>query len=111
MKHDDNLNDLLKAWQPPVDLPRNFQSKVWDRIAAEEDNCQPLWWRKAARWLVEGGVRPRIAVPAAAGLLLVALVAGQIQSGVASSREMDRLGTRYALSIDPVAKAQMRQGP
>ena len=111
MKKDDSLGDLLKTWKPPLAIPRDFQSEVWDRIAIRAENRQTRWWNRAGHWLAEGWVRPRMAIPLAGAALLVALIAGQVQSQVASSHEWSRLGTRYALSIDPYAKAQMRQGP
>ncbi|WP_157895065.1 hypothetical protein [Verrucomicrobium sp. GAS474] len=101
----------MKTWQPSTELPRDFQAEVWDRIAVREENRQAQWWNRAALWLAEGWRQPRFAVSVAGVVLVTALLAGQIQSQVASSREWDRLGTSYALSIDPYAKAQMKLRP
>lgn len=89
----DNLNDLLKSWQPEVPEPSDFRRNVWKKI----ERSRPV---KETGWLAELFVlfaRPRIAF---------AMVAFAIAVGSAVGLEVSAANqtSDYLRSVNPYAQ-------
>jgi hypothetical protein len=99
MNEMDGLKDVLKNWQPEVAPPADFNSQVWMRIAAREEERSNRWWnRLALLWL-----QPKWCAAVAALVFMAAVAGGQIQSQITMEKNWENLETRYLASIDPYA--------
>lgn len=96
---DEELRRKLASWKVQPEIPPDFQSGVWGRIAARESKSSksaiPGFW--AIRWIR----LPRLATCAIvlAGLMGTGL--GLIESSQANTKNWKMLETRYVQSIDP----------
>ncbi|MBN8707944.1 MAG: hypothetical protein BGO12_12955 [Verrucomicrobia bacterium 61-8] len=89
----DNLNDLLKSWQPEVPEPSDFRRNVWKKI----ERYRPV---KETGWLAELFVlfaRPRIAFAMVAFAIVVGGVVGREVSAVSQTSD-------YLRSVNPYAQ-------
>ena len=104
---DDELLHQLRAAQPAVEFPVQFQRETWSRIEAAELSPSPRgtgFWGALLHWVA----RP---VPA---LAAVALMIGggcllAVMAGKAHHRQMAEAG--YLRSISPFAAARQHPQP
>lgn len=88
----DNLNDLLKSWQPEIPEPSDFRRNVWKKI----EHSRP----KEAGWLAEVVAlfaRPKLAF---APVVLAIVVGGVIGREVSASSQT----SDYLRSVNPYAQ-------
>ena len=101
---DSEMREKLAAWRIEVQLPRDFQQRVWKRIAVREAaNIDPAWvnWLKS---LLIFGPRvsvPRLALTAIAVALLIGTTTGLVEASRWNSVTWNRLEAKYVQSIDP----------
>ncbi|MBN8710216.1 MAG: hypothetical protein J0I10_12575 [Verrucomicrobia bacterium] len=89
----DNLNDLLRSWQPEVPEPSDFRRNVWQRI----ERSRPT---KEVGWLAEFFgllARPRLAFATVALAIVVGGVVGR-EVSVANQT------SAYLRSVNPYAQ-------
>ena len=91
MPHDPSLSDLLRTWDVPTGIPRDFRRGVWTRIGRRTGDSMPL----AERWISLLAL-PRFAAAAAA----CALFAGILAGGLQARSDGEAL---YLRSVDPLA--------
>jgi hypothetical protein len=97
MKESDDLKEILKVWQPKIEVPTDFNSQVWRRIATQEQDRSNRWWNRLALiWL-----QPKWCAAVVALVLLGSVAGGQIQSNRTMTRQWNNLEGRYLTSIDP----------
>lgn len=96
---DDELREKLASWTVQPEIPADFQSGVWRKIAARESNSpkSPFLSLLAIRWI--GLPRLAICVIVLGGLGGAGL--GLIESSQANTKNWKMLEARYVQSIDP----------
>ncbi|HEU4678585.1 MAG TPA: hypothetical protein VFS35_03625 [Terrimicrobiaceae bacterium] len=87
----DELDDLMRLWQPDVPEPSAFQREVWRRI--EQHAVADGWVER----FFAGLARPRIASAGAALVLLAGVVLGSVLAG---SKAQDS----YLHAVNPYAQ-------
>lgn len=88
----DNLNDLLKSWQPELPEPSDFRRKVWNKIELSRP--------KEATWLTEVFelfARPKLAF---ATVVLAVVIGGVIGREVSAVNQT----SDYLRSVNPYAQ-------
>jgi hypothetical protein len=90
---DARLSALLRESRPRAELPPAFQNNVWRRIEKGEQPSVSILER-LAQWLVT----PRLAMAAAAVVILLAAGAGALHGMHAGEHEAR---DRYVASVDP----------
>ena len=101
---DSELREKLAAWRIEVQLPRDFQQRVWKRIAVREAaNIDPAWvnWLKSLLIFATRVSVPRLALAAVVAGLLVGTTTGVLESSRWNSATWNRLEAKYVQSIDP----------
>jgi uncharacterized protein involved in cysteine biosynthesis len=101
---DSELREKLAAWQVEAQLPRDFQQKVWKRIAVREAaNVDPPWliWLKSLLMSAARVSVPRLALTAVVVGLLVGTTTGLVAASRWNALTWNRLEAKYVQSIDP----------
>ena len=101
---DSELREKLAAWQIEAQLPRDFQQRVWKRIAVREAaNVDSPWliWLKSCLISATRGSVPRLALAAVVVGLLIGTTTGVVEASRWNSATWNRLEAKYVQSIDP----------
>jgi hypothetical protein len=101
---DSELREKLAAWQIEAQLPRDFQQRVWKRIAVREAaNVDPPWliWLKSLLISTTRVSVPRLALTAVVVGLLIGTTTGVVEALRWNSATWNRLEAKYVQSIDP----------
>ena len=101
---DSELREKLAAWRIEGQLPRDFQQRVWKRIAVHEAaNSVPAWliWLKSLLISATRVSVPRLALTAIAVGLLIGTTTGVVEASRWNSATWNRLEAKYVQSIDP----------
>jgi hypothetical protein len=101
---DSKLREKLAAWRIEAQLPRDFQQRVWKRIATrEEGNVDPPWlmWLNGLLISATRVSVPRLAMTAVTVGLLVGTATGLVEASRWNSVTWNRLEAKYVQSIDP----------
>jgi hypothetical protein len=101
---DSELREKLAAWRIEARLPRDFQQRVWKRIATrEEANVDPAWlmWLKGLLISPTRVSVPRLAVTAVVVGSLIGTTTGLVEASRWNSLTWNRLEAKYVQSIDP----------
>jgi hypothetical protein len=101
---DSELREKLAAWRLEAQLPRDFQRRVWKRIAMHETpNSDPPWliWLKSLLISATRVSVPRLALTAIVSALLIGTTTGLVAASRWNSLTWNRLETKYVQSIDP----------
>ena len=98
------LREKLAAWRIKAELPRDFQQRVWKRIAMREvANIEPplLTWLKNRLLSATRVSVPRLALTAIIVGLLIGTTTGVVEASRWNSATWNRLESKYVQSIDP----------
>ena len=101
---DSELREKLAAWRIEAQVPRDFQQRVWKRIAVREAaNIDPAWliWLKSLLISATGVSTPRLALTAIVGALFIGTTTGLVEASHWNSITWNRLEAKYVQSIDP----------
>ena len=101
---DSELREKLAAWRIEAQVPRDFQQRVWKRIAVREAaNIDPAWliWLKSLLISATRVSVPRLALAAVAVGLLIGTTTGLVAASRWNSLTWNRLEAKYVQSIDP----------
>ena len=101
---DSELREKLAAWQIEAQLPRDFQQRVWKRIAVHEAaNIDPAWliWLKSLLISATRVSVLRLALTAIVAALLIGTTTGLVAASRWNSLTWNRLEAKYVQSIDP----------
>ena len=101
---DSELREKLAVWQVEAELPRDFQQRVWKRIATRETgNVDPPWltWLGSLLFSVTQVSVPRLALTAIAIGLLIGSTTGMVEASRWNTATWNRLESKYVQSIDP----------
>jgi hypothetical protein len=101
---DSELREKLAAWRIEAQLPRDFQQRVWKRIAMHEAaNIDPAWliWFKSLLICATRVSVPRLALTAIVVALLIGTTTGLVEASRRNSLTWNRLEAKYVQSIDP----------
>ena len=101
---DSELREKLAAWRIEAQLPRDFQQRVWKRIAVHEAaNIDPAWlvWLKGLLISATRVSVPRLALTAIVAALLIGTTTGLVAASRWNSLTWNRLEAKYVQSIDP----------
>ena len=101
---DSELREKLAAWRIEAQLPRDFQQRVWKRIAVHEAaNSVPAWliWLKSLLIFATRVSVPRLALTAVIVGLLIGTTTGLVEASRWNSVTWNRLEAKYVQSIDP----------
>ena len=102
------LDDLLKDWQPKVDLPPRFESEVWRRIALAEEK-RAGWFD--FDWLFAITCQPRLALAIVATAVILGSDFANWQARQNYHHEMAAAESRYFHSVNPFAKTFLTSNP
>jgi hypothetical protein len=98
------LREKLAAWRIEARLPRDFQQRVWKRIAVlEEANVDPAWliWFKSLLISATRVSVQRLALTSVVAGLLIGATTGLVEASRWNSLTWSRLEAKYVQSIDP----------
>jgi len=101
---DSELPEKLAAWRIEAQLPRDFQQRVWKRIAVREAaNIDPAWliWLKSLLISATRVSVQRLALTAVVVGLLIGTTTGLVEASRWNSVIWNRLEAKYVQSIDP----------
>ena len=101
---DSELRDKLAAWRVEAQVPRDFQQRVWKRIAVREAaNIDPAWliWLKSLLISATRVSVQRLALTAVVVGLLIGTTTGLVEASRWNSVTWNRLEAKYVQSIDP----------
>jgi hypothetical protein len=101
---DSELRDKLAAWRIEPQVPRDFQQRVWKRIAVREAaNIDPAWsiWLKSLLISATRVSVQRLALTAVVVGLLIGTTTGLVEASRWNSVTWNRLEAKYVQSIDP----------
>ena len=101
---DSELREKLAVWRIEAQLPRDFQQRVWKRIATREEvNVDPAWlvWLNGLLISATRVSVPRLAMTAVTVGLLVGTATGLVEASRWNSVTWNRLEAKYVQSIDP----------
>jgi hypothetical protein len=101
---DSELREKLAVWRIEAQLPRDFQQRVWKRIATrEEGNVDPAWlaWLNGLLIFATRVSVPRLVMTAVALGLLIGTTTGVVEASRWNSLTWHRLEEKYVQSIDP----------
>jgi hypothetical protein len=101
---DSELRDKLAAWRIEAQVPRDFQQRVWKRIAVREAaNIDPAWliWLKSLLISATRVSVQRLALTAVVVGLLIGTTTGLVEASRWNSVTWNRLEAKYVQSIDP----------
>jgi hypothetical protein len=101
-RSDSELRGKLAAWRIEADLPKDFQQRVWKRIAVREAaNVDPPSLTWLGGHLISATQVPRFALTAVLVGLLIGTTTGVIEASRWNSATWNRLEAKYVQSIDP----------
>jgi hypothetical protein len=110
MDPDEELRAQLRLWRVKAEVPPSFQTGVWRKIAARQAAAvkrpSAVGW---IGWLIGQLGDPRYAVPVGLAILAVSLGLARVQADSANGQTWRTLETRYVVSVDPVAMAQLKR--
>lgn len=110
MDPDEDLRAQLRSWQVNAEVPPSFQMDVWRKIAARQAAAEkPPSAVRWIEWLIGQLGHPRYAVPVGLAIPTVSLGLARVQADSANGRTWRTLETRYVVSVDPVAMAQVKR--
>jgi hypothetical protein len=98
------LREKLAAWRIEARLPRDFQQRVWKRIAVREAAIiDPAWliWLKSLLISATRVSVQRLALTAVVVGLLVGTTTGLVEASRWNSLTWNRLEAKYVQTIDP----------
>ena len=101
---DSELREKLAAWRIEGELPRDFQQRVWERIAiCDAGDVDPPWltWLGSLLISTTQVSVPRLALTAIAIGLLIGTTTGVVEASRWNSATWNRLEAKYVQSIDP----------
>ena len=101
---DSELREKLAAWRIEVQLPRDFQQRVWKRIAVREAANVDAPWLTWLRSRLISATRvsvPRLALTAIVAASLIGTTTGLVAASRWNSLTWNRLEAKYVQSIDP----------
>ena len=101
---DSELRDKLAAWRVEAQVPRDFQQRVWKRIAVREAaNIDPAWliWLKSLLISATRVSVQRLALTAVVVGLFIGTTTGLVEASRWNSVTWNRLEAKYVQSIDP----------
>ena len=101
---DSELRDKLAAWRVEAQVPRDFQQRVWKRIAVREAaNIDPAWliWLKNLLISVTSVSVQRLALTAVVVGMLIGTTTGLVEVSRYNSLTWNTLEAKYVQSIDP----------
>jgi uncharacterized protein involved in cysteine biosynthesis len=101
---DSELREKLAAWRIEAQVPRDFQQRVWKRIAVREAaNIDPDWliWLKSLLISATRVSVQRLALTAVVVGLLIGTTTGLVEASRWNSVTWNRLEAKYVQSIDP----------
>jgi hypothetical protein len=101
---DSELREKLAAWRIEAQVPRDFQQRVWKRIAVREAaNIDPAWliWLKSLLTSATRVSVQRLALTAVIVGLLIGTTTGLVEASRWNSVTWNRLEAKYVQSIDP----------
>jgi hypothetical protein len=101
---DSELREKLAAWRIEAEVPRDFQQRVWKRIAVREAaNIDPAWliWLKSLLLSATRLSVQRLALTAVVVGLLVGTTTGLVEASRWNSVTWSHLEAKYVQSIDP----------
>ena len=101
---DSELREKLAAWRIEAQVPRDFQQRVWKRIAVREAaNIDPAWLILLKSLLISAtrvSVQ-RLALTSVVVGLLIGTTTGLVEASHWNSVTWNRLEAKYVQSIDP----------
>ena len=101
---DSELREKLAAWRIEAQVPRDFQQRVWKRIAMREAaNIDPAWLI-LIKSLLTSATRVsalRLALTSVVVGLLIGTTTGLVAASRWNSLTWNRLEAKYVQSIDP----------
>ena len=110
MDPDEELRAQLRLWLVKAEVPPSFQTDVWRKIAvrqaATEEQSSAVGW---IGWLIGQFRQPRYAVALGMAMLTASLGLARVQADSANGRTWRALETRYVVSVDPGAMAQVKR--
>jgi hypothetical protein len=98
------MREKLAAWRIEAQLPRDFQQRVWKRIAVREAaNVDPPWliWLRSCLISATRVSVPRLALTAVAVGLFIGTTTGVMEASRWNSATWNHLEAKYVQSIDP----------
>ena len=101
---DSELREKLAAWRIEARLPRDFQERVWKRVAiCEAANVEPPWltWLSSRLISATRVSVPRLALTAIAIGLLIGTTTGLVAASRWNSDAWNRLEAKYVQSVNP----------
>jgi hypothetical protein len=101
---DSELREKLALWRIDAQLPRDFQQRVWKRIALRDAGDVDPPWFVWVRGLLISAPRvsvPRLALTAIAIGLLIGITTGVLEASRWNSATWNHLEAKYVQSIDP----------
>jgi hypothetical protein len=101
---DSELREKLAAWRIEAQGPRDFQQRVWKRIAVREAaNIDPAWliWLKGLLISATRVSVQRLALTAVVVGLFIGTTTGLVEASRWNSVTWNRLEAKYVQSIDP----------
>jgi hypothetical protein len=101
---DSELREKLAAWRIEAQLPRDFQHRVWKRIAMHKVANSDLAWLIWLKSLLLSATRvsvPRLALTAIVAASLVGTTTGLVAASRWNSLTWNHLEAKYVQSIDP----------
>ena len=101
---DSELREKLAAWRIEAQLPRDFQQRVWKRIATREaGNVDPPWLTWLGSLLISATQVsvPWLALTSIAIGLLIGSTTGVVEASRWNSATWNHLEAKYVQSIDP----------
>ena len=104
---DSELREKLAAWRIEGHLPRDFQQRVWKRIAVHEaPNIDPAWliWLKSLFISATRVSASRLALTTVVAASLIGTTTGLIAASRWNSLTWNRLEAKYVQSIDPLQR-------
>ena len=96
---DDEFRKKLGSWKVQPEIPPDFQSGVWRRIAARESKSSKFAFPSLSAIRLVG--LPRLATCAIVLAAVMGTGLGLIESSQANTKNWKMLETRYVQSIDP----------
>jgi hypothetical protein len=101
---DSELREKLAAWRVEARLPRDFQQRVWKRIATREEGDVEAPWLMWLNGLLISAARvslPRLAMTAVVVGLFIGTTTGMVEASRWNSLTWNHLESKYVQSIDP----------
>ena len=101
---DSELREKLAAWRIEAQLTRDFQQRVWKRIAVREAANVDAPWLTWLRSRLISATRvsvPRLALTAIVAASLIGTTTGLVAASRWNSLTWNRLEAKYVQSIDP----------